>query len=255
MTQTNPIPISAVVITRNEESNLPRCLRSLSFCDEIVVLDSGSTDRTREIASGVGARVSERPFTRYGEQKSHAASLASHDWVFSLDADEEVTPELAAEIIALIQNPELKGIWIRSRLVFLGRVFRFGRESRVRVLRIFRRSAGDFDRAAVHEKVLLQSGARTVTTRHHIHHFSYPDLAHYFQKMNRYTTLGAENLAGKTGLVRASLHLLLTPFKFLQFYLQHLNILNGLEGLAWSLLSTLAYLLKFTKVIRIRSRG
>ncbi|NDG83712.1 MAG: hypothetical protein EBX52_01575 [Proteobacteria bacterium] len=138
---------------------------------------------------------------------------------------------------------------------FLGRVFRFGRESRVRVLRIFKRSAGDFDRAAVHEKVILPDGARTLTTQNHIYHFSYPDLAHYFQKMNRYTTLGAENIAGKTGVVRASLHLLLTPFKFLQFYLQHLNILNGLEGLAWSLLSTFAYFLKFTKVIRIRSQG
>ena len=124
----------------------------------------------------------------------------------------------------------------------------------MRVLRIFRRSAGDFDRAAVHEKVLLRDDSRTVTTRNHIHHFSYPDLEHYFKKTHRYTTLGAETLAPRTGILRAMLHLLLTPFKFLQFYIQHLNILNGLEGLVWSLLSTFAYLLKFTKVILIRSR-
>ncbi len=249
----NPTPISAVLITKNEEKNLARALRSLSFCDEILVVDSGSTDRTCEIAQSFGCTVIDHPFERFGEQKSFAVRSATHDWVFSLDADEEVTPELAREILEEIRIPERNGIWIRSRLVFLGRPFRFGRESRVRVLRIFRKSAGDFDRASVHEKVILRDPC-VLTTRNHIHHFSYPDLELYLEKMNRYTTLGAQSLRETASLARASLHVLLTPVKFLQFYFLHLNVLNGREGWYWSVLSTHAYFIKYVKLILLLRR-
>jgi len=246
--------ISAVMIVLNERENLTRSIPSLRFCDEIIVVDSGSSDGSVELARQLGCTVVHREFDHFGSQKSHAASLARNDWVFSLDADEEVTPALASEIQSLIQEPNLNSIWIRSRLVFLGRIFRFGRESRVRVLRIFKRSAGDFDRASVHEKVIIPNPSE-VTTRHHILHFSYPDLSHYFKKMNRYTSLGAKRLQPNTSPLEALLRASLFPIKFLQFYILHLNFMNSWQGLAWSALSTYAYLLKFLKTAKIGENG
>ncbi len=239
------------MIALNERKNLERSLPSLSFCDEIIVVDSGSTDGSVEYARSLGCTVVHRDFDHFGAQKSYAASLARNDWVFSLDADEWVTPELASEIKDLIRAPGLNSIWIRSRLVFLGRVFQYGRESRVRVLRIFKRSAGDFDRASVHEKVIIPA-PREATTRNHILHFSYPDLGHYFKKMERYTTLGARSLRSCTSKPEAMLRAALFPFKFIQFYFLQLNFLNGREGLYWSGLSTYAYLRKFFKVAGLR---
>jgi glycosyltransferase involved in cell wall biosynthesis len=251
MTDTRPIPaLSAVMITLNELENLKRSLPSLSFCSEIVILDSGSTDGTVEYARSMGCKVHYREFDHFGAQKAHAVSLASNDWVFNLDADEWVSPELAFEVLNSIRNPDLSGIWIRSRLVFLGRVFRFGRESRVRVLRIFRKSQGRFDEASVHEKIVLTNPGRSILTRNHILHHSHPDLEHYLAKMNRYTTLAAEQLRGRCPRNRAMLQALLFPVKFLQFYLQHLNLLNGWEGFCWSILSSGAYFIKFVKVWR-----
>jgi glycosyltransferase involved in cell wall biosynthesis len=240
--------ISAVMITLNELENLKRSIPSLSFCDEIILVDSGSTDGSLEYARSMGCQVHHRAFDHFGAQKAFATTLAKHDWVFSLDADECVTPGLAQEIRELIRDPGLSGIWIRSRLVFLGREFKFGRESRVRVLRIFRKSRGAFDRASVHEKVVLQDPGASHLTRNHILHHSYPDLEHYLTKMNRYTTLGAERLRASCGRLRAAFFAALFPFKFLQFYFQHLNFLNGWEGFCWSLLSTGAYFIKFVKV-------
>ncbi|MBU6155003.1 MAG: glycosyltransferase family 2 protein [Bdellovibrionales bacterium] len=249
MSQTGKAPISAIMIVLNERKNLERSLPSLSFCNEVVVVDSGSTDGSIEFARKSGCTVIHRDFDHFGAQKSYAASLACNDWVFNLDADEWVTPELATEISELVKNQELNSIWIRSRLVFLNRIFRFGRESRVRVLRIFRRSAGDFDRASVHEKVVVQD-PRETTTFNHILHYSYPDLPHYFQKMERYTSLGAETLKSRTSMPEAVLRAALFPAKFVQFYLLQLNFLNGREGLLWSILSSYAYFLKFLKTAR-----
>ncbi len=234
------------MIAVNEIENLKRSLPSLSFCDEIVIVDSGSTDGSIEYARSLGCKVYQRDFDRFGSQKSFAVSLATNDWVFNLDADEWVAPALARELKTLIESETLNGIWIRSRLVFLNRIFRFGRESRVRVLRVFRKSAGDFDRASVHEKVVIRNPAET-TTRHHILHHSYPNLELYLQKMNRYTTLGATANA-RMSSVGARVHALLFPVRFLQFYVQQLNFLNGWEGFCWSLLSTHAYFIKYVKI-------
>lgn len=246
-----PAPrISAVMITLNELENLKRSIPSLSFCDEIIIVDSGSTDGSIEYARSMGCQVHGRAFDHFGAQKAHAASLARNDWVFNLDADEWVTPELAREIAGLILDSDISGIWIRSRLVFLGREFKFGRESRVRVLRVFRKSQGDFDRASVHEKVVLRHPERTRLTRNHILHHSYPDLEHYLTKMNRYTTLSAERLRGTCGRLRAVFFAAMFPVKFVQFYILHLNFLNGWEGFCWSILSTAAYFIKFVKVWR-----
>jgi glycosyltransferase involved in cell wall biosynthesis len=253
MTESEPNPaptLSAVMITLNELENLKRSLPSLAFCSEIVIVDSGSTDGTIEYAKSMGCKVHYREFDHFGAQKAHAVSMAENDWVFNLDADEWVSPELAREVLASIRDPDLAGIWIHSRLVFLGRVFRFGRESRVRVLRIFRRSQGRFDEASVHEKIVLREPGRSILTRNHILHYSHPDLEHYLAKMNRYTTLAAGPLRERCGRGRAIFQALLFPVKFCQFYLQHLNFLNGWEGFCWSVLSSFAYFTKFVKVWR-----
>jgi glycosyltransferase involved in cell wall biosynthesis len=119
----NPGDFSVLILTFNEERNLPRCLASVRACDDIVVLDSGSTDRTAEIARAAGARVEVRPFDNFANQRNHAQTRIAfrHAWVFHLDADEQMTPELVAECRAAAARTDLDGFWVAPRMMFRGR--------------------------------------------------------------------------------------------------------------------------------------
>jgi glycosyltransferase involved in cell wall biosynthesis len=243
--------ISAVLIVRNEAEQLKTTLPLLDFCEEIVVVDSGSTDGTRAVAEGFGCLVVEREFTGFGSQKAYAVSLARNDWVLNLDADEKVSPELKGEILRFLGSAsvEVTGFEIRRTLVFLGRRFRFGREANDFVLRLFRKSAGTFDSAEVHEKVRLTRG-RVERGSAPLLHESYPSLESYVAKMNRYTSLGARTQGGsRWGIFMAALF----PFKFVHFYIAHLNLLNGWAGFCWSALSSFAYFVKQLKRAELKT--
>ena len=237
------------MIVKNEIENLQRSLPQLRFCDEILLVDSGSTDGTREFAESMGARVLDRDFDGYGPQKAFAVNAARNDWVINLDADEFLPDALAREIADTVRSavPGLSGIILRRRLVFLGEVFSFGRESRDEVLRVFRKSRGNFNQASVHEEVLLDSGV-TIRARSPLEHRSYSSIAAYLEKMNRYTTLGAQEVRKKHPARSGFLWSLLFPVKFIQFYLLQLNFLNGWAGLSWSVLSATAFFIKYLKV-------
>ncbi len=253
MPATRTQKISAVLIVKNELHNLKQTLSQLKFCDEIVVVDSGSTDGTIEFAESQGCKVVQRPFDGYGPQKAYAVSLAKHDWIFSVDADEWVPDEMGQEILDLIndQARNLNGIYIRSQLVFLGRSFWIGRESAVCILRIFKKSEGTFDTALVHEKVRIKLN-EIVFTRNRFRHYSYPSIRSYIDKMNRYTTYGArealEKHPNRSGVCWAALF----PFKFIQYYFLQLNVLNGWAGFCWSVLSTFAFFVKYLKLAELR---
>lgn len=245
-------PVSAVLITFNESTNLASALDALNWCDEILVVDSGSTDDTREIALSRGAKVITRPFQGFGPQKQFAVSQARNHWVLCLDADEVLSPELSADIQRLNPNPDIKGYWLKRSLVFMNRHFRYGRESREYHLRLFDKRCGNFDDAQVHEKAVVKG--KTLRLKGALLHYSYPDTAIYFRKFNEYTDRASQSLLIK-GKTRAPWKILISlPFNFVWRLLVHGNIFNGFPGWIWALYSAFYPVVKYTKVWEKRNQ-
>lgn len=183
--------LSVVIITLNEEANLVRTLQSVPWADEIIVVDSGSTDRTLAVARTFQARVFVETWKGFAGQKNSALHKATGDWILSLDADEEVEPELGEEIRqVLADNPTAAGYWIPRKNFFLGRWIRHGGFYPDPKLRLFRRGAGSFEKRLVHEDIRLRGD--TGKLKNHLLHHAYPTLESYLEHMNRYSSLGAE---------------------------------------------------------------
>ena len=265
-----PVSLSVVIITYNEEANLGRTLESVRplVADgkgEIIVVDSGSTDRTVEIAKSFGARVFVEEWKGYAAQKNSAIDKAAGDWILSLDADEEVSAELASEIAELLSlsngtlihklSPGARDAWIRRtddftvayedqregpltgaavgrRNLFLGRWIRRGGYFPDRKLRLFRRGSALFENRKVHEDA--HTDGFTVYLRGTLLHHSYPTLSDYIDHMNRYSSLGAEMVVAKAnGKIRFSIiNIVFRPLAtFIYNYFFRLGFLDGREGL------------------------
>ncbi len=222
--------VSAILITRNEAHNLPECLAGLVWCDEIVVLDGGSDDATVAIAREHGARVEvAADWPGFGLQKNRALDLARCDWVLSVDADERVTAELAAEIHAAIARPDTPDAYSLPRLSsYCGQFMRHGGWYPDRVVRLFRRGTARFSQDIVHESV--QAGGRIGELQHDLLHISYRSFDDVLDKMNRYSSAGARKAAakGKTGsLLTALAH---SRWAFFRAYVLRLGFLDGRLG-------------------------
>jgi glycosyltransferase involved in cell wall biosynthesis len=226
--------LSAILITRNEAANLPDCLASLSFCDEIVVVDQASTDDTAAIAAQTGARVVQKPdFAGFGSQKQAALDAARGDWVLSIDADERVPEALAQEIVAAMASGAHDGYRINRRTWFLGRYLRHGGWYPDRVLRLARRAAARFSADAVHEELLVDGSVGDL--RADMLHMSYRTIDDVLAKQRRYVLLSAQarrDRGAQGGLAAA---LLRSLFTFLKCYLLQLGLLDGSRGLAAAL--------------------
>jgi len=239
--------LSAVVITRNESVRIDDCLRSARLiADEIVVVDSGSSDDTVVRARKLADKVLARPFDDYASQKNFAVAQASGDWILSLDADERVTPALAAEIRAVIERGgALADVYrIRRRSKIFGRVFRFTGTQDDRPARLFRRGCARFE-GIIHET--LRTEGATADLRRVLTHDTYADTKDYMTRLNRYTSMEAERfVAERRTPVRGGL-CLRPPAMFLKLYLYKLGFLDGLEGFTFSYLSAYYVFLKHAK--------
>ena len=236
--------LSVAIITCNEEENLARTLTSLQFAPtfqpEIIVVDSGSQDRTLAIARSFGAHIFSEPWKGFSAQKNSAISKCTGTWILSLDADEELSPELAQQLqILLPSNPPIDAFFLRRRNLFLGRWIRHGGYYPDPKLRLFRRDAANFASPArfsdrpVHETIAF-SGASDTLDFDLIHH-AYPTLESYLEHMDRYSTLGAELLLRQSRSSRALLpfvwNVFLVPqLTFLWNYVLRLGFLDGREG-------------------------
>jgi glycosyltransferase involved in cell wall biosynthesis len=227
--------LSIAIVTHNEEANLARTLASVQGADQIVVVDSHSTDRTVEIANTFNATVISRDWPGFAEQKNFAIAQCSGDWVLSLDADEELSPELQTEIRAAIANPVADAFYLKRRNLFLGRWIEHGGFYPDAKLRLFRRGTTvGFTPRPVHE--IIHFSGPTATLTHDLVHHAYPTLATYIEHMDRYSTLGAQLLFVK-GRTSRSLPafvanvVIIPTLTFLKNYIFRLGFLDGREGL------------------------
>lgn len=244
--------LSAVVITKNEEAAIQRCLESVAWADEVVVLDSGSMDRTVDIAREMGAKVSvSADWPGFGPQKNRALAMASGDWIFSLDADEWVTPDLAAEIRAAVDAAEFDAWRVPRLSSFCGRFMRHSGWWPDYVTRLFRRGAGRFSDDVVHERTLVDGALGTL--RHPVMHETYVDLEDMQEKFNRYSSLGAQALhaRGKRGGIgKALLHGLAA---FVRTYLLRRGFLDGREGIMLAIANAEVAYYKYVKLLLLHS--
>jgi glycosyltransferase involved in cell wall biosynthesis len=230
------VRLSVVLITQDEEANLPRTLESVMPLvgdgqGEIVVVDSGSTDRTLEIAGSFGAKIFNEPWKGFAAQKNSAMDKASGDWVLQLDADEALEPELASEIRErLAQDSGVVGVWLPRKNLFLGRWIRHGGFYPDPKLRLIRRGAGKFEEYGAHPTIKVNGP--TLRLKYALIHNAYPTLRGYIDHMNRYSSSGARVAfeKGKRGfnLLDIGFRPLLT---FIYNYFFRLGFLDGREGL------------------------
>ena len=232
--------LSVAIITLNEELNLSRTLQSVRWADEVIVVDSGSTDRTVAIAHSFGAQVIHRPWSGFAAQKNFALAQCTGNWVLSLDADEELSPELQTQLRLLLPtNPPADAYFLKRRNLFLGRWIKHGGFYPDPKLRLFRQAAANFshphfEERPVHETIIFDGESATLD--YDLIHHCYPTLEDYLEHMDRYSTLGAGLLVGK-GRVSSSwpaflLGIVSIPyFNFCWNYIARLGFLDGREGL------------------------
>ncbi len=238
--------LSAVLITLNEAARIDSCLRALAFCDEIVVVDSGSRDDTCARAQALGARVLHQAWLGFGPQKQFAVEQALHDWVLCIDADECVSPQLAASIQAALRDPQAVAYRFARCNRFLGRWLRHGEGYPDWSLRLFDHRHAHWSQDAVHEKVEVQG--HVATLRGDLLHESQETLARYLEKQNRYTDLQAAMLLAR-GRRYSSVKMLTSPlFRFLRFYVIKAGFLDGRAGLIHILIGCQNSFFKYAKL-------
>ncbi len=245
--------LSAVIITQNAAGQLGDCLDSLAFADEIVVVDSGSTDVTRELARERGARVIDREWLGYGRQKQFAVESAAHDWVLCLDADERVSPALRDAIARELAAPRARVYAVARCNRFLGRWLRHGEGYPDWSVRLFHRGHARWSDDPVHEKVVTAEAPRRL--HGDLMHDSADTLERYLDKQNRYTTLQAETLRA-AGRHASLARLALSPlFRFVKFYILRLGFLDGTAGLVHIAIGCMNSFTKYAKLLALEKSG
>lgn len=240
--------ISACVITFNEEEHIRACLESVKWADEIVVVDSFSTDRTVEIAREYTSRVVQRKWAGINDQRNFTLTQATGDWVFALDADERVSPELASQIRQAVQENAdgAAGYTMPRRTWYLNRWITHGGWYPDRKLRLMRRAAARYEGTDPHDHVAVAGPVRELAGE--LHHYTYRDIADHVATINNFTTVAARQMRAR-GTRHALLHMLVNPpGRFLRMYLLRRGFLDGVPGLIVAGLSAWYVFLKYAKL-------
>ncbi len=244
-------PLSVIVPTFNEEATLRDCLESARFADEILVVDSFSTDATVRIAREFGARVLQHEYVYSARQKNWAIPRAKHEWVLLVDSDERVTPGLREEILALLASgPRHDGYWILRANHFLGRRIKRCGWGTDKVIRLFRRDAARYQDREVHAEIDLPGPLPVL--EHPLEHHSFRSFGQYWRKLQIYSEWGAAQLY-KEGKRAGALQIFGRPVtRFLKMYVVRLGFLEGLHGLVLSMLGAFTVYLKYARLWEMR---
>lgn len=246
--------VSVTIITFNEADNIADAIDSASWADEVIVVDSGSTDATVEIARRKGVAVATRAWTGYVDQKNYAASIAANDWIFSLDADERIPPALASEVRTLLQGePAQRGFRLPRVAFHLGRWIRTTDFYPDYQTRLYDRRAARWQGPYVHESVGVDGPVGYL--RSELRHYSFRDLNDHLDRINHYTTLAALQMheAGRSaGAFDLLLH---PPAAFLRNYILRRGFMDGIAGLVISLMNSYSVMLKFAKLWELQKNA
>jgi glycosyltransferase involved in cell wall biosynthesis len=242
------VKISATIITLNEQDNLPRALQSLGCCDEIVVVDSGSTDRTVEVARGFGARVIERDWPGYARQKNFAAEQASHDWILALDADESLSEELQRELGEIKRQGSALDAYSCPRLAqYRGKWIRHSGWYPDRKVRFYDRRKAAWVGDYVHESVRVSGSLGALDGN--LLHYTCATFSRHVESVNRYTTLAAKEMAAAGRSVSLARMLAAPPWAFVRSYVLQRGFLDGREGF---LIASMAAFYVFAKYVKVK---
>lgn len=240
-----PTPISVFIITYNEDKILSKCLEKLFWANEIVVVDSGSTDNTVSICEEFNAKVIYNKFEDFGKQKQFALNQTKNEWVLSLDADEVLSDELIHEL-KTFEPSNANGYSIKRTHVFLNKIFQFGAENRRPILRFFNKNKGYFIQNKIHEKIDVSGTLNQF--KGEMLHFTVFDINTAIQKQIKYALLSGELFFEnnkKASLFKISIKF---PFEFIRVYFIQRNFLNGYEGFIWSMFAAFASFLKYANL-------
>ena len=245
--------ISGLIITFNEEKNIREVLECFDFCDEIIVVDSFSTDKTLEIAREFPkVKIIQNIFEDFTKQRNLALDAASNDWILFLDGDERITPELREEIIATVQNPNAKDAYYFYRIFFVGRIkINYSGTQNDKNFRLFRKSKAHYSKnKKVHET--LEVNGTTGILRHKLLHYSFENYENFKTKMLSYGKLKGQELQSKGKKYSAIVQWSKVIFKFFKTYILKLGILDGINGLKISYLQSL-YVYETYRTLKIEN--
>jgi glycosyltransferase involved in cell wall biosynthesis len=239
--------LSIIIITKDEQDNIKDCLESVKWADEIIVVDSGSVDKTEEICRKYTDNLYAKDWPGFGIQKQRALDLASHEWVLSIDADERVTPDLKDEIISVLSsNFNINGYLIPRLSNYFGKDIRHTGWYPDYTLRLVKRQKSYFTKDIVHEKMVVD-GSITKLSNHFLH-YPYKDIAHHMKKINDYSSLSAEKMFSNGKYISWPMVLLKTLFGFIRAYIFRRGFLDGWVGLIVSISTGLSTYLKYLKL-------
>lgn len=221
--------ITAIIPTLNEEIHISNAIKSVSFADEIIVIDSYSSDKTIAIAEKFNVKIIKRTFDDFSSQKNFAISQAKHSWIYILDADERVTPEVELEILEAVKNPkDFVGFYVKRRFYFFSKPVNFGGFQRDKVVRLFLKEFCRYNGNPVHETIL--ANGELGFFKHKIDHYSYRNYNHYIEKLNHYAALRARQLQAQGKTVNLYHILIKPPVRFFVHYIVRLGFLDGFPG-------------------------
>jgi len=251
------VKVSAVIITLNEEKNIADAIRSVMWADEVIVVDSESTDRTREVAESLGATVFVNKWPGFSDQKQFATDKATHDWILSLDADERVSENLKSEI-AVLQGASNRadGYKVPRLSFYMDRPIRHGGWYPDLQLRLFDRRKGQWNGAVIHESVKMDSNAKVERLKSEIIHYTVEDTSQHEQMIaERYAPLGAQKMYEEGRTTSPAKALLSSWFTFVRGYFLKLGFLDGYPGFCIAYFAARNTRLKHTMLIELRRRG
>lgn len=250
----NEVKISAIVPTLNEESNIEAVVENLSFADEVLIIDSESTDHTVALAKKLGAKVFTRTFDNFSNQKNYAIQQTQHDWVVFIDADERIGNALKNEILqALNSQDDVAAYSMKMKYHFLGRLMRFGSFRTKKVVRVFNKQQAQYDGKLVHEQLNIKG--KTKLLKNKLYHHSQKDLDGFIKTQVFYAGLKAKEIAGQKNSFLFLKAVFKPPFRFLKHYIFQLGFLDGFQGFVFAGVQSYGIFIRYIKLWNLKHKA